>query len=497
MNVMSNHPGVAFAEPSRARGERDLLRSLHVSVDRMMVGVLWALFAAACGLASHYDTWQAVFVIGLPTAALGTILAFVLPGWLITRLYMAASLMTFAALHIHQEHGVLELHFGVFVFMSFLLAYRDWRAILCAAAVIAVHHVAFNYLQLWGFGVFCFTSPSLVTVLEHAAYVVVQAVLLSYIAHSMKQDAIAGRELAMLGDVLSRHAGHFDLRVDCITSLKGAGSRLFQGTLAALHRTMRDIVGTIDTMAKASDSIAERNRALSGQISTQASTLKDSAAAIGVIEQRVRESADHARQANRMAQEAAGIAQDSGRAVSDLVGKIGQINQATGNMSAMIETIEAITVQTNILALNAAVEAARAGEKGRSFAVVAGEVRALAQRSAAAAKEIKLLIEASQQHVEEGAGLAQRAGESMASVLARIEAVAGVVENVAAESALRSQDFEHFLREMAAIDAMFASDVAHVFDVSAASAGLRQQANNLHRAVSIFLVDDGAEDDEG
>lgn len=85
----------------------------------------------------------------------------------------------------------------------------------------------------------------------------------------------------------------------------------------------------------------------------------------------------------------------------------------------------------------------------------------------------------------------------MASVLARIEAVAGVVENVAAESALRSQDFEHFLREMAAIDAMFASDVAHVFDVSAASAGLRQQANNLHRAVSIFLVDDGAEDEEG
>lgn len=495
MNVMSNHPGASFADPFadrlRTHNDTDLLHSLYVTVDRMMVGVLWALFAAACALATHYDTWQAVFVIGLPTAALGTVLAIMLPGRLMTRLYMAAALMTFAALHIHQEHGVLELHFGVFVFMSFLLAYRDWRAILCAAAVIAVHHLTFNYLQLWGRGVFCFTEPSLVTVVEHAAYVVVQAALLIYIAHSMKQDAVAGRELAMLGRVLSRQPGHFDLRVEQITSLKGAGSRLFQNTLAALHRTIRDMVGTIDSMAKASDEIAGRNHGLCAQISTQASTLKDSTAAIGVIEMRVRESADHARQANRMAQEAADIAQDSGRAVGDLVGKIGQINQAAANMSTMIETIEAITVQTNILAINAAVEAARAGEKGRSFAVVAAEVRALAQRSAAAAKEVKSLIETSQQHVQEGAALAQRAGDSMAGVLARIEAVAGMVDNVAGDSELRSQDFERFLHEMAQIDAMFASDVAHVLEVTEASAELRQQANTLHGAVSIFLVDEG------
>jgi methyl-accepting chemotaxis protein len=384
------------------------------------------------------------------------------------------------------------LHFGVFVFMSFLLAYRDWRTILCAAAVIAVHHLTFNYLQVWGYAVYCFTAPSLVTVLEHAAYVVIQAGLLIYIAYHMKQDAVAGRELAMLGRVLSQHEGHFDLRVEHVASLKGESSRVFQRTLGALHRSIRDITGTIDRMAKASDGIADSNQDLSVQISTQASTLKDSTATIGEIALRVRESADHAAQANELAQQTAGIAHNSGRAVSDLVGKMGRINRTVDDMGAIIATIEGIAFQTNILALNAAVEAARAGDQGRSFAVVAGEVRALAQRCAAAAHEIKALIDASQQHVSEGAGLARSAGDSMETVVTRIGAVASMVEHITAESELRSQDFERFLREMAEVDAIFARDVEHVSDVAAASAELREQAKTLHNAVSIFLVDAGA-----
>jgi methyl-accepting chemotaxis protein len=233
----------------------ELLHSLYVKADRLMVAIVWALFVIACLLATRYFTWRAVFTIGLPTALIATALVVWRPGSLATRLFLAASLMTLAALHIHQERGVVELHFGIFVFMSFLLAYRDWRPIVCAGLVIAVHHLTFNYLQLAGLGVYCFTQPALATVLVHAAYVVAEAALLVYIAWHMKRDAQTGRELALLGENLSREEGRFDLRLAPM-KLEGSSSRTFKQTLDAIHDAMREITATIEGIAISSNDIA-------------------------------------------------------------------------------------------------------------------------------------------------------------------------------------------------------------------------------------------------
>jgi methyl-accepting chemotaxis protein len=453
-----------------------------------MLLVVWFLFGVSCLLATRYFTWQAVQWIGLPVALVASMLVWRRPGALGTRLFLAASLMTFAALQIHQAHGVTELHFGVFVLMSFLLAYRDWRPIACAAAVIAVHHVLFNYLQFAGLGVYCFTQPALSTVLTHAAYVVAQAGLLIYLARHMKADAQTGGELALLGEGLSHEAGKFDLRHTQM-ALEGASSRAFKGTLDAIHHALREITRTTERMASSSEHIAAGNETLLEQISTQADGLKATNAAVAQIAQRIRESADQAASANALSRQTSTVAQQGGAAVGEVVSTMGEIDTAVHRMGDMIATIEGIAFQTNILALNASVEAARAGNEGRGFAVVADEVRTLAQRSASAAREIRQLIADSLHQVERGSVLATRAGDTMQSVVGHVENVAGLIERISAASEAQSRDVDRFSEGVEKIDAALAGNVENVKGVASASGNLREQAHTLSVAMSAFIVE--------
>ena len=164
--------------------------------DRMMVGVNWILLLLAFGLAGWHDTWGAALAIGLPAALVPTAMMVLMPGTRLTRIANAAAFMIFAALHIHQAHGMIELHFGIFVLLAFLLYYRDWMAIVAAAAVIAVHHLSFNYLQASGMGVFLFDARTgLDLVIIHAAYVVFESALLIYMATQLHKEAIQSSEL--------------------------------------------------------------------------------------------------------------------------------------------------------------------------------------------------------------------------------------------------------------------------------------------------------------
>jgi methyl-accepting chemotaxis protein len=466
----------------------ELLHAVYVKADRLMIAVVWGLFAISCLLSIRDYNLHAVLWVGLPTAAVASMLAYWRAGALVTRLFLATSLMTFAALQIHQERGLVELHFGIFVLMSFLLAYRDWRPILCAAGVIAVHHFTFNYLQLAGLDVYCFTEPAWSTVLLHAAYIVVQAGLLIFIARHMKADAQSGRELAVLGENLSRQAGQFDLRLPSMT-LEGSSSRTFKDTLNAIHDAMREITRTIDQMAISSDNIAAENHTLSQEFTTQAETLNGTNTAMEQFAQRVRESAEHAASANSVARQTATEAKQSEQVVSEVVDKMSEIDQAVHRMGDVIAMIESIAFQTNLLALNASVEAARAGTHGRGFSVVAEEVRTLAHRSASAAGEIKGLIVDSLQRVEHGSSLATRAGAAMRHVVGHVEEVARLIEQISTSSDAQSHDVDRFSQGMGKMDAMLERDVQHVKGVASASASLREEARTLREAMSIFLVE--------
>ena len=159
------------------------LHKLHMDGDKIMTAVCWALFLFSLALAPWHDTWVPALLVGLPAAIIPTALAKLLPGSLVTRFAMATSFMTFCALHIHQGHGLVELHFGIFALLAFLVYYRDWSTIVVGAAVTALHHVLFNYLQGAGASVYVFShGASWNMVVVHAAYVVFETGVLIYLS---------------------------------------------------------------------------------------------------------------------------------------------------------------------------------------------------------------------------------------------------------------------------------------------------------------------------
>jgi methyl-accepting chemotaxis protein len=269
------------------------------------------------------------------------------------------------------------------------------------------------------------------------------------------------------------------------------------GALLRALRQMRDNLGAIvtevrggtDTIATASAEISAGNLDLSGRTEQQASALEETAASMEELTTTVRNNADNARQANTLSIAASEVAVQGGAVVSQVVDTMGAINEASRKIVDIIAVIDGIAFQTNILALNAAVEAARAGEQGRGFAVVASEVRTLAQRSAAAAKEIKELIGASVEQVEAGTKLVDRAGATMDDVVTSIRRVTDIMGEITTASQEQSGGIEQVNQAIGQMDEVTQQNAALVEESAAAAASMQEQAVKLAQVVSVFKLD--------
>ena len=284
-------------------------------------------------------------------------------------------------------------------------------------------------------------------------------------------------------------AGNLGIEVD--DSSKDEVGLLLTG-LAAMRDSLARVVGGVrsnaEGVATASAQISQGNNDLSARTEQQASALEETAASMEELGSTVRQNADNARQANQLAISASAVAVQGGEAVSEVVETMKGINDSSRRIADIIGTIDGIAFQTNILALNAAVEAARAGEQGRGFAVVASEVRSLAQRSAEAAKEIKALITASVQRVEQGTAQVDRAGTTMTEVVGSIRRVTDIMGEISAASAEQSAGVGQVSEAVTQMDQATQQNAALVEESAAAAASLRSQAEQLVSAVAVFQL---------
>ena len=282
-----------------------------------------------------------------------------------------------------------------------------------------------------------------------------------------------------------------------LTSRIDAPSKDETGQLLAALKEMNQslirIVGEVrrgtDTIATASHQIAAGNLELSSRTEQQASSLEETASSMEEMTGTVRQNADNARQANQLAASASEVAIKGGAVVAQVVDTMSTINDSSRKIVDIIGVIDGIAFQTNILALNAAVEAARAGEQGRGFAVVAAEVRSLAQRSAAAAKEIKSLIDDSVDKVGIGAKLVNEAGATMNEVVESVKRVTGIIAEITTASEEQSSGIDQINRAITQMDQVTQQNAALVEEAAAAADALQEQAANLTQAVSVFKLD--------
>ena len=259
----------------------------------------------------------------------------------------------------------------------------------------------------------------------------------------------------------------------------------------SLSHMVQKVRQTTGSIATASAEIATGNHDLSVRTEQTSSNLQATASAMEQLTGNVQHSADNARQASQLATSASGVAQKGGSVVEQVVHTMNEINGSSKKIADIIGVIDGIAFQTNILALNAAVEAARAGEQGRGFAVVAGEVRSLAQRSAEAAKEIKSLIENSVEKVEFGSQLVTDAGKTMNEIVNSVRRVADVIGEITAAANEQSAGIAQINNSVANLDQMTQQNAALVEESAAAAQSLREQADQLAEAVSVFRVEDG------
>ncbi|MGX4642441.1 methyl-accepting chemotaxis protein [Massilia sp. SYSU DXS3249] len=257
----------------------------------------------------------------------------------------------------------------------------------------------------------------------------------------------------------------------------------------SLFATVAEVRSGTDTIVTASQQIAAGNLDLSSRTEQQAGSLEETASSMEELTGTVRQNADNARQANTLAQNASSIATRGGEVVSQVVQTMASINESSKKIADIIAVIDGIAFQTNILALNAAVEAARAGEQGRGFAVVASEVRNLAQRSAAAAKEIRTLISDSVEKVDVGGTLVQEAGKTMQEIVHGITRVTDIMSEIASASVEQTLGIEQVNSAITQMDAVTQQNAALVEEAAAAASSLEDQAASLAQLVSTFKLE--------
>ncbi|MCP1676498.1 methyl-accepting chemotaxis protein [Natronocella acetinitrilica] len=467
-------------------GHHDL-SELYRRGDRLSVVVLWMIAFGSLLLATEHGTWFAWFVAGFPAAAIPTALARLAPGARITRISVGVAYMVLAGLTIHQTQGMLELHFGIFVLLAFLLVYRDWLPIVVAAGVIAVHHLVFHHLQLAGAPVYAFppgAEMGLGIVLIHAAYVVFETLVLVYLSLTFRRDALQGAELNQIATNL-RDGGTVDLQYR-FPNPTGSATVGMHTSLEHIQTTLRSVSGVMTRLGELGRHVQRGSEETSESAAEQSTRTTELAAAVTEmstsIQEVARNTADMAgatEETDQLLGDVRSTVQRANKVIAELAQRlrdsseqIQRLEDRSQNIGVVVGVIREVTERTNLLALNAAIEAARAGEHGRGFAVVADEVRNLARQTQTSAGEIETLIRQLQEETAQStatmldgvrdssrsADEMQTASGALDEAIERVSRISRTSIEIAAAAEQQSQVADEIDRRLADIDVTAASN---------------------------------------
>ncbi|MGF6569145.1 methyl-accepting chemotaxis protein [Paraburkholderia sp. GAS333] len=466
---------------------RDLaLITVNRSGDVVMYYTALASTLVALAIGQYYGDLQLAIIIGAVVIAAASLAFCLLRGSFAARAVLTVCNVCLVALHIQLGRGTTEFHFGVFVLLGLLLVYRDWRVLVLAAALFAIHHLVFDRLQALSFNVYCTTQPNILVVILHAGYVVGQTAIEVYLARKLNQAAVEASDLLSLvravdqGELICLDVENIHVEAPTARALKRA--------VLNIGEAIREVSVATSSIENASSEIVLGNNYLSQRTSEQANSLQQTAESMERLTGSVTDTAQTAEQASLVARSASSAALDGGKAVGRVVATMNEISQSSERIGVISSVVDSIAFQTNILALNAAVEAARAKDQGRGFSVVAAEVRMLAQRSATAAKEIKDLIDDSRKRVDVGVDLVHETGGSIEELVHQASRVSELIGTISVASEQQTSGITQVSVAMNQLDNVTQQNAALVEQSAAATESLKDQATRLKEVVGSFVL---------
>ncbi|MDQ7912694.1 methyl-accepting chemotaxis protein [Pseudomonas sp. 102515] len=495
--------------PSISQLERHYLKA-----DRVMLGLVWFMFLASLGIAAWSDTWGQSLIVGGGCSVALTLLQQLFSGSRLLRCAMGVGLMVLAALHINQGRGFTELHFGIFVLLACLVYYRDWLPIVIAAAVIAVHHLSFFFMQEHITAVHVVHHHNIWVVLLHALYVVIETVILVYMAKRSQTEAREGQAILDIANRLGADSARVDLSYR--SDVQSPVVIRFNQFLDQLERMVGEVVGEANRLGQMAKSLGGATTGIRQGVDEQQGAADRMDVALTNLAGSIDEVAMCATQASAIAVSINEHSRESTAAVehirTEILSLAGNIDttdrdvhalaEASTEIGKVLDVIRGIADQTNLLALNAAIEAARAGDQGRGFAVVADEVRNLAQRTASSTIEVRALIERLQHSTtqateamrdsREGADRCvtgtEQAANLLGTVAAEIASINAMTFQIAASTKCQSAISAQVTGDLEALQAVVHDNATEAGVLEGDSVQLNQATDRLVQASKRFLV---------